>query len=248
MRIEKKYRHSVEKKNAPYRGVSEQADFVNATLEVLHDMLEIAIASGDKGHAREIRERMQVLVAGGQGELRASIHQVGRICTLEPIEIPQDLNEWSVVGGATVSETAEGYMISEGGLLDPAGVIWNVDVSPGEELLMFLKVRGISGKVDEVMFGASRINLGNEILKKVNAGIDSSGVYVDNRLYCQERETVEIGVFLHRVPTTLEAGSIEVMEVSLWRVIASDISMQGIETESKTEMMRIRETIESVRK
>lgn len=248
MRIEKKFRHSIEKKVAPYRGVSEQTDFVNTTLEILHDMLEIALASGDKGHAEEIRGRMKVLVAGGEGDFRSNIYQVGRIAKTEAIEIPSDLRTWTKSGGVSVVEGMDGYVISEEGLLDPAGITWNIDVEAGDELMMVLHVKGLTGKTDEVMFGATRINMGEESLKKVNATKDSSGVYVDKRLYCQQRETVEIGVFLHRIPETLAAGSIEIMEMSVWKISSTEVSMKGIETESKTEMMHLREHIESMRK
>lgn len=248
MRIEKKFRHSMEKKVAPYRGVSEQEDFVNTTLELLHDMLEIALASGDKGHAEEIRSRMRVLVAGGQGEFRSKLYQVGRIVKTEEMDVPKDLRTWSPTGGISVVKGEKGYVLSEGGLLDPAGVTWNVDVEAGDELMLVLHVRGLTGSTDEVVFGATRINMGGESLKKVNAPKDSSGVYVDKRLYCQQRETVEIGVFLHRIPEALAAGSIEVMELSVWKIASTDVTMKGIEAESKTEMMLLREHIESMRK
>lgn len=248
MRMEKRYRHSVERKNAPYRGVSENGDFVNTSLEVLHDMLELALVSGDQGHAEELRGRMRVLVAGEDGDIRSNLAQVGRICKTEVVDVPMDLTTWSRHGGVSVTSTADGYELSEQGLLDPAGITWNVDVEAGDELLVSMKARALSGKTDEVMLGATRINLGQESLEKIDVGGISSGVYVDKRLYCQQRETVELGVFLHRLPDTLAAGSIVIEELTVHRILSGEVTMKGIETESKTEMRDIRETLDSLRK
>lgn len=248
MRIEKRYRHSLERKNAPYRGVSEHGDFVNASLEVLHDMRELAIVSGDEGHAKELEDRMRVLVAGEDGEIRSNLSQVGRICKVESVDTPLDLSTWSRSGGISVTASGSGYVLSEQGLLDPAGITWNVDVEAGDELLVSMKARSVSGKTDEVMLGATRINMGQESLEKIDVGGISSGVYVDKRLYCQQRETVELGVFLHRLPETLAAGAIEIEELTVHRIVSSEVTMKGIETESKTEMRDVRETLDSLRK
>lgn len=247
MRLEKKHRHSIEKKNAPYRGVSGKEDFVNGTMEVLHDLVDIANISGEKGHRKAIQDRMHLLVAGEAGDLTSRFYQTGKICRVQPTNLNVDLTTWQKLNGTTVTKTATGFLVSEQGLLDPAGIKLGVDVQPGEIYMVSMKIRPVTGKVNELSWGAGRINLGNKDVEKIDLTGKSTGVYLDKRLYCQHREQMEITLYLHDLPTALAATSVEISDFHIYKVYEEEISLKGLETESKVELEEMSQMIKSLK-
>jgi len=247
MRLEKKHRHSIEKKNAPYRGVSGKEDFVNGTMEVIHDLVDIANISGEKGHRKIIQDRMDLLVSGEGGGLESRLYQTGRICRVEESNWSTDLTTWQRVNNTTVTKNGKTFIVSEGGLLDPAGIRLGIDVQPGDVYMLSMKIRPLTGKVDEIKWGASRINLGNKELETLNLTGKSTGVYVDKRLYCQHREQMEIALYLHDLPTTLAATSVEISDFHIYRVYEEEIRLKGLEMESKVELEEMSQEIKSLK-
>jgi len=247
MRLEKKHRHSIEKKNAPYRGVSGKEDFVNGTMEVIHDLLDIANISGEKGHRKAITDRMDLLVAGEEGELSSRFYQTGKICRVEESTFNTDLTTWTKVNNTTVTKNGETFLVSEQGLLDPAGLRLSVDVQPGDIYMLSMKIRPVSGKINELSWGASRINLGNKDIEKIDLTGKSSGVYLDKRLYCQHREQMEIALYLHDLPTALAATAVEISDFHIYKVYEEEISLKGLEVESKVELEEMSQMIKSLK-
>lgn len=247
MRLEKKHRHSIEKKNAPYRGATGKEDFVNGTMEILHDLLDISNISGEKGHRKAIQDRMHLLIAGEEGTLSSRFYQTGKICRVEETTWSTDLTTWQKVNGTTVVKTGDAFTVSEGGLLDPAGLRLGIDVQPGDVYMLSMKIRPISGKVNELSWGASRINLGNKELEKIDLTGKSTGVYLDKRLYCQHREQMEIALYLHDLPTALAATSVEISDFHIYKVYEEEISLKGLEVESKVELEDMSQMIKSLK-
>lgn len=96
----KTYRNSLEKHNAPFRGVSKREDFVNHQMAVTHDLLEIFNVSGGNsnihGH-RQINEDNLSAIINGDKNFTTENYTAGIIKkVIKEEEEYSDLSTWTI--------------------------------------------------------------------------------------------------------------------------------------------------------
>lgn len=242
----RKHRHTLERRNAPYRGLSRQEDFVLPYTKAVRDLTRLLYIAGEEGHRQQTDGLLDRMVAGRKGDLRHSVLPGGKIVKVEQAEWGQSLDGWESVGGATVTPEGRGWLLSEEGLLDPAGVRLRVAVNPGDVLWMSMFVRPSSGDVSGIRFGSSRINNGEEELKNIDLSEEIDGIWVDKRLYCDEKEEVEMSILLHKEPSILGAGAIYIEDFEWGFAFETETGLTGYDYIKDVELRRLSHLVEAI--
>lgn len=242
----KRHRHTLERRNAPYRGATIQEDFVLPYTRAVRDVTRLLYVAGKEGHRGQTDGLLEGLVSGNPSSLRNSLMASGNIVRMRPAGTNQDLRDWEKVNNATTTTSGRGVLLSEGGLLDPAGVRLRVLCKPGDILWVSFFVKRVSGDARHFKYGAWRINGGQKDLEPLNLQEENDGVWVDKRLYCREREEVELALMLHDEPSELAACSLLIEDFAWGFAEETPVNLDGIEHGIKNEARRASERIQSM--
>lgn len=197
-----KYRPSVEKRNAPYRGISAEADDVNLFLGALHDLTELQIVSGGKdnrrGHSQQIADNFSLLYHGEGESATANAASAGTIVhQIGPVADRQDLANafWTTERGASVTTIAGGIELACTGLLDEQGLSTVVHMEAGDIVSIRFKLTAVEAAGAVFAFGARSFNDGRDDLKRIDLNDFNDGQYIEKRLRCRGRQEVEIVLY-----------------------------------------------------
>ena len=242
----KRHRHTLERRNAPYRGASTQEDFVLPYTKAVRDLTRLLYLAGKEGHRKQTDGLLDRMIAGRDGELRNSVFPAGKMVKVEREEWGQDPSEWESIGGAVVSSSGRGYILSEEGLLDPAGIRLRVPVSPGDVIWLSFFIRPVSGALEDVSFGAVRINNGAKEMQNIGLSTQTDGVWVDKRLYCDEREEAELAILLHDQPAILSAGACYIESLEWGFVVETETELLGYDHVKDVESRKMKRRIDAI--
>lgn len=242
----KKHRHTLERRNAPYRGATVQEDFVLPYTRAVRDVTRLLYIAGKEGHRGQTDGLLEGLISGSATSLRNSLLASGKIVRMREEASNQDLMDWEKMNNASVTASGRGVALSEGGLLDPAGVKLRVLCKPGDILWMSFFVRKLSGDARHFKYGGWRINGGQKDLDSIDLEEQNDGVWVDKRLYCREREEVELGLILHDEPSQLAACSLLIEDFAWGFAEETPVNLDGVEHGVKRETKKVSERIQSM--
>ena len=234
----KTYRSSIEKQNAPYRGVSSREDAVNLHLAALHDLVRLEHLSDARpgGHKKQITENIEAIYAG-EGELTASIPTAGKVVRIkEAVPGKGNLSEWTPVNGASVQKTALGWQITTTGLLPVAGLQTTVSVNPGDILLIRFKLTKISGVETHAKLGKGIDSGTAEDSLFLDLDAFSTGQYIEKRLYSESREEIELAFYSAYETSAGIPTSCLVEDFSLHYLQETSVSVKGSDVHIKREL------------
>lgn len=140
------------------------------------------------------------------------------------------------------------YKLSSPGLKDPLSISIPISVNPGEIIFTRFKIRKIKGRCDAIYIGTDNINGTGEDLKKIDLTNETSSIYVDKRLYCTERQTIDFKIYLHKIPHKLEATEISIEDLDIQYMTETDISTGSIEKNIKPSLENLEEKVSYMKK
>lgn len=252
MLINQKHRLSVPRFNAPYRGTSSREDFTNQVLAAAHDMTylsKVAGLIGGDGQAKDQADSFDALYLGEGPGVKASVGAVGEYCRLLPGQLVEtDLldSSWIPYGNVTKQTLGEGIRLQANGALAPAGVKTTLQVEAGTVVLIRMRVRALSGG-DAFAIGSSRIN-GGEDFKSVPLVTEAPGIYVDKRLYCNSRETIELNIELLHDPAVLSGASVVIEDLRVQAMEVVAVNVPGLDNVLKPKLERAEQLASFLRK
>lgn len=140
------------------------------------------------------------------------------------------------------------YTLSSNGLKDPLSISIPISVNPGEIIFTRFKIKKIKGRCDAIYIGTDNINGTGEDLKKIDLTNETSSIYVDKRLYCTERQTIDFKIYLHKIPQKLEVTEITIEDLDIQYMTETDISTGSIEYNIKPSLENLEEKVSYMKK
>lgn len=237
----RKYRSSLERHNAPYRGTTSREDTVNFDLAVMHDLTHIEVVSGGNekipGHLDAIDENFSALYHE-EGSITASIPTAGKLVSKKRDLSNSIFDGWSLMGGATRKKETGWNRESLTGLTHQDGIKKVVSLEAGDILVVRANVTAKTGSAGtHFSFGAKTLNQGEVDIKKLDITSflegkgKSAGTYVEKRLYSESRQDVEI-VF-HVVDGAQGSTTLFLADFSLALYYEQDIKVSGLDSSIK---------------
>lgn len=230
------YRSSLERHNAPYRGVSSRQDVINFDLATMHDLFFIQKVGGANpsflGHKHYIQNNLSALFTG-ETDVKTSMPTAGKIVhSLGPVG-EQDLSKWTKLQGATIKKDGTHWKASATGNLIKAGFKTIVTVDPGDILQMRFKMEKFNGSEVKIAIGALYYDSDGDNLDIYNLDDFRSFNYVDKRLSFSSRQDVEFVIYI--TYETKQGFPVDVLisDFSIERLSETDVSIRGAEEDIK---------------
>lgn len=230
------YRSSIERHNAPYRGVSSRQDVVNFDLATMHDLFFIQKTSGDNpsflGHQDFIQNNLKALFVG-ETNVKTNLPTAGKIlCTLDTIG-EQDFTRWQKLEDTQVTKEGINYRMKSSGNFIKVGLKSLFTVDPGDILQMRLKIKKVAGVDVQIALGALNYDSEGDELDFYPLDDFGSFLYLDKRLSFSSRQDVELVFYL--AYETKQGLPVEVLvsDFSVKRLEESTVSIQGVEENVK---------------
>ena len=251
MIIKEKHRLSVEKINAPFRGVTSREDFTNANAAIVHDLIYNQRISGYKdgvrGHKQQEEDNFSLIYHGEGYNATSSLPSAGKyIKANENLLISSNLidTNWTTFNATKTLVGENKIQLSSNGLLDPAYISSQLEVNPGDIIYLRFKLKKILGNADSVYIGVDIINNNDSDLKRFNLTKNNTSQYYDKRLYCRSKETLTIKIYIHKDPEKLEPTTIELEDFSIQYLTETEVSLSGIDKAMKINLNEIEQKLE----
>lgn len=199
------YRSSLERHNAPYRGVTSREDDVNFNLAVLHDLTQIQRVSGGhpsfSGHRDQIQDNLSAIYHG-EGTVTASAPTAGMLVTKTKTLPQSDPSGWSLTGGAVCNQKTGWRTWELKGTTHRSGLSKTVPLEPGDTLVLRAQISALQP------IGATRFAWGARDFNGVEESLTfldtadflvgsgkKAGAYIEKRLRSEGRQEAEIVLY-----------------------------------------------------
>lgn len=238
--MSKTYRMSLERHNAPFRGISSKEDSVNFDLALMHDFFHLEKISGGnplfRGHTQQIKDNLAALYHG-ETNTTASIPTAGKlVTTIGKVPDKQDLSLWTPTNGTTVVKSNNKFILSSNGLLVESGIVTIVEANPGDVLLLRFKVKKLTGQGTKMAIGAKNFTPdGNELLV-LDLSQFTTGQYIEKRLRCTSRKDIELVLYSVYETVSGAAASVSIEDFSLSLLRETNVGIIGTDSTMKIEM------------
>lgn len=257
MRLEKRYKPSFHKANAPYRGVTSLNQYSNFVLESAHDILQLShILTGNEkkgvtGHQKDVEKNFMSIMTGDEEVGRTNLFTSSTLRKIDKeraLYTPPVLS-WSKLNGCVVTDTGDGYELSSEGLLDPVGIYKNIYVQPGDFIYMRLKAKSVSG-AESFSFGSNNKREGaNKVgdTKQVTLVAGEGFKVFDYIIACKYAQTISLSINVHEKPNTLTPTKVIVKDVEVFYMQEKPVRISSFEKDIKPAINTIEERINSMR-
>lgn len=233
----KEFRPSIERMNAPYRGVSSRQDAVNFELATLHDLFHLQKVSGGNrnivGHKDYIRKNLAAIFIG-ESDVKTSAPTAGNmISRLGEVQGASALNKWSPDNGAQLTKKDHSYLIKTDGLRPQAVFSKVITVNPGDIIQMRFKAKSIKESNTVIALGALNFSNEGDELDFLPLGSFEGGKYIEKRLYCTSRQEVQLVVYAAYETTQGNPVEWEVSDFSIEWLSEVSVGLSGLENTVK---------------
>ena len=237
--MENRYRPSLERHNAPYRGVSSREDSVNFDLAVMHDLFHLEKISGTSnqdGHQQDIQNNLTAILSG-EKQAKSSIPTAGTmVSVLEKIQGKQDLTLWTGQNGARITASGEQLLLESDGKQLQSGVSTIVNVNPGDILSIRFKATMLKGQGVQFAIGAKNFDNDGDELKIADMETFATGQYIEKRLYCRSRQEVQVVLYLVHQIMYEQPVSLRIEDFSLSLLSETPVGLIGTDSSLKKEL------------
>lgn len=224
--------------NSRYRGQTEAMKFANFVQEAVHDIkllgavMDSNEATNQLGHSDYIYNNFASFADGSSEEIKSSVSSASVLC--HPTEdIFENLNlldsSWVTYGNCVKSGTQSLVTLSSPGTANPCGIATQIPVEEGDIIYIRMGVKLTSGSTTGFSIGSDNITNGELVgdTKKFTPPSNGSIIYIDKRLYCQHREPININIDVNRLPTTLHAATVQLIDVQIKYMTEDNVSIQS---------------------
>lgn len=240
------YRNSLEKHNAPFRGVSSRSDYVNHRMAVTHDLLEIYNLSGGnpeiEGH-KQVNENNLNAVVSGDKEITTEGYTAGTIKKVmdEQHEL-SDLSNWTIPAltqGTINKRTNKGWVLNppdrSKGFFELEKAI---KVSAGEKLLIRFKPKVWDYRT-VYSFGALNFDSAGDRYEQLTITPTKNYTqimngYFEHILRFNEEREVKLSIKTENSSNgILGTNPLTIEEFGIYHIEETDVYIKGIDTEIK---------------
>lgn len=255
MIIKNNLRPTAIRTNSRFRGPTELGKYTNFVLETVHDLKLLGsvmdrndFVEGHRGQTDFIEDNFGAYVSG-DAPITASINTASTIYSpkgnvFETLDL-MDSN-WVTHGGCSKAKTAKGIKLTSTGLLDPAGISIQKYVEEGDIIYIRMGVKFISGDNTSFTLGSENINGNEGDQTKYKIPQNGSIIYVDKRLYCKQREPINITIDVTNMPDMLEATSMEIFDVEIKYISENALTVQPVDTVVKSKINNLESKIRNI--
>lgn len=248
--VKKKYRSSLERHNAPFRGTTRREDLVNFDLAIMHDLFHIGKISGldnHIGHKQKIKDNLTALYYN-EGEVTAGdqIFTTGNLF-YKIATIDKPIQNWQRNFNATLTPVESKHNTYElKSSTHQAGIVTTLKMSPGDVLSIRVKVEALTNNQLSFAIGSPYNDNVPDIEQFKIADFYQNPHYVEKRIISQSNQTLEIGfygIFGQEGNSTLRLSD---FELSL--LYQQPTNIKGIDSELKINLRDIENQIETLEK
>lgn len=240
------YRSSIERHNAPYRGVTSRSDAVNFDLAVIHDMIDIQKRSGGhpsfKGHKDFIQNNLSALYTG-ETNVYTDTPTAGSIVHIkEPVEGIQDLTTWNALNGATLTKNPLGYTAKTSGNLSQSGFERVIQLNAGDTIQFRLKLTAKA--YDQTLFAIGALNLeGEDVLDIISLEDFEDGRYLIHRVHSTSTQDVRLVLYIAYETISGSPVELDVDDFSIDYINEAPVYIRSLEEELKTDLEVQKQTL-----
>lgn len=192
-----KYRTSLERHNAPFRGTTDRQDAVNFDLALIHDLKHIQRISGGTdfpGHKQFIDGNLSTLYYN-EGDITASIPTSAELYyKISTIDKP--IGTWNTRSGGQLSltnATTQHYELKAS--THQGGVVTQLKLNPGDIISIRVEVESLTNSSLQFAIGSTQFNNEEHIDRYTLADFYDKKRYIEKRLVSNTTQDVEIGIF-----------------------------------------------------
>lgn len=219
------------------------------TLGTVMDMNEY---TGQSGHSNYIYNNFAIFANGLMGgEIKSNISSASVLC--HPYkDVFDNLNllntTWATYGNCTKTGTQDKVVLSSPGTADPCGIAAQFIAEEGNIIYIRVGVRLVSGNTTGFSLGSDNITNGaiKGDTKTFKLPQNGSIIYLDKRLYCQHREPVNINIDVNRLPTTLQAATVELSSIEIKYMTEDNVSVQSGNLQLKPSINLMNDKVQSI--
>lgn len=257
MIIKNQLRPTMIRTNSRHRGPTELMKFTNFVQEAVHDMTLLAntMDGNDQlrkdGHSDFIYNNFAKLVSGTDEGIAANAPSASTLC--HPTNnVFKNLNllgsEWATYGNATISGSDGVYQLYSPGTSDPAGISTQLLAETGDIIYIRMAVRLLSGDTQSFSIGSENITSGTEkgSIKSFSIPQNGSTIYIDKRLYCQQRETINLNIDVHRLPDVLQETQVEISSVEIKYMTENNVALESSNGSLKPKIDSLSDKMKSI--
>lgn len=244
-----KYRSSLERHNAPYRGASRREDTVNFDLAVLHDLMHIQRVSGDnanyQGHKQNIQDNFTSLY-NNEGEVTSSIPSAGFLYQkLDTIEKP--IQNWTKKFNATLTKVNNKwntYQLKSS--THQAGIVTNLKMAPGEIVSLKVNVESMTQSNLSFAIGSPYNNNLADIDIYSLKDFYKNPRYIEKRILSETYQELEIGFY--GIYNQEGASTIHLQNLELSYLYQKENTIEGIDSILKQELRQLEHEVMTISK
>lgn len=238
MIIKNQLRPTMIRTNSRYRGQTEAIKFTNFMQEAAHDVkllgtfMDTNEVTDKLGHSDYIYNNFAKFVEGTDGEIKSNISSASVLC--HPTDDAfSNLNllssAWVTHGNCVKGGSQTKPTLQSPGTADPCGITAQLLVEEGDIIYIRMGVKLLSGDATAFTLGSDDITNGEIVgdLTKFNIPLNGSIIYIDKRLYCKHREAINVVIDVHRLPGTLKAGKVELIDVEIKYMTEHNVAIKS---------------------
>lgn len=240
------FRNSLEKHNAPYRGVSKKSDYVNYYLATTHDILEIYNESGGgshkKGHKQINQDNFSAIINGNKN-VTTKNYTSGVIKKInKEIKDASNLNNWKIPNLTYGTIKKEGK--SSWTLIPPQKqkgffeLTYPLSVKPGDKVMVRFKPNKWTGNTSFTI-GAENIGSSKEDKKDlmVNEEFDFhtlSNTYFEHIVRFDEERDILLSIkSKNNIDGTLGEEPLHILNFGVYEIEETSVGIKSLEKEIK---------------
>lgn len=232
-----KYRSSIERMNAPYRGVTKREDAVNFELAALHDLFHIQKVAGGNprflGHKHYIQNNLSAIYVG-ETNVKTNTPTAGTFYNrIGEVEDANELADWSIRNGGEIHKEDNRYRLKANGLQAGVALTKIVTVNPGDIIQMRFKATSIKENNTIIALGALNFSNDGDDLDFYPLSAFKGGSYIEKRLHCQSRQDIQLVVYIAHETTQGSPVEWQVNDFSVNWLSESLVSINGLENTVK---------------
>ena len=245
MELKKRWRPTMIRTNARFRGPTESLQYMNMVNEAIHDMILLGKildeTEGHMGQSTYIRNNFARYVNGDEVPTSSNIQSASTIYVKQKSVIQgtpvEDLSTWTTVGCSFKAINGNMYKITANGTTQPAGIYRQIEVEAGDIILLRMAVihsgAGNGSELKHIYIGSSNVNKVGSFSKYALPQDHSIG-YIDHVIECLYREKILLEINIVYDEPQLQKGEVTILYPEVKKLYKNDVSLIPVNTNIKS--------------
>lgn len=249
---------SVLRTNARFRGPTELNQYINLVNETVHDMKILGtildrddfIFSYERGQTDFIEDNMLLYFSGFSGFMSSITSSIDTAGTLvkqgNPFIENVDLlaPEWLLYGECLRGGTSQKTTLASPNTTTPSGISHAIEVQEGQNIMIRMAVRNITGESNDITIGSQDINNGAGSTKKFVVKNSYGPTYISHVIEPKHKGNITLSLEVKNSVSGI--GKVEIEELSVTLLEKEKVSLQPLNRTMKSRVNALSSEIKNI--